>query len=693
MDLSQKIKDVETWDEARQIINNFENITLDPELIEPLVYFGNNRVSYRTLPTVEEVIERLEFLKEYGVDISITTGVDKMISDAIVFWGNNSLPIVEYLVDNGVSVVSDNCSVLAEKLGQIILKNFNTDPENTIAYDIYNFLYENKVISECHEDVMSYIASHHTDIDDIYSIANKINYDIDKDIDLYGIVNTFDLKSDFILYYIDKYYEEMNAELIGELLDNSIKKENMLGWASEEIKQNRKRLTNYLEKAYEDIAQKEQGIRTKKIQEEQLQELRSIEEEIESEQEQLLTEWESLCIDLENNDDSDKIERLIEIAESVDIDTMNRSKKEICDELRDQMNEIKNRKYKHDKLCDNDTNITGLDFDELPPSCVVNDGYNCFDVEEIVDNNLKENPYTRIKFDDDFMREVNSKVKECKDYKHMLSVHEKLDLKRMKKEDIYDELRDILWGMYHGHLVDGIERMDENTLNIFLDHILYYLYPDVSFENEEKRLDVEGEIDKLYMSGVELSNEILLKVFIDKLKKSFDNEQIGLAIIDFYKPNEVDNDDDESEDDSGSDLSYSSSEEMEDDQVQEEEDDIEEDQEQDNNNNNVVNYITIPDYNWDDQVRSRFRSNMPPRRLDFDGDDDNNVVNYITTPDYNRNDQVRRELRRNIVPRRLVYDDNDDDNNNETNDEIRLTIPSLAELIADDSTDDEDGIY
>ena len=84
---------------------------------------------------------------------------------------------------------------------------------------------------------------------------------------------------------------------------------------------------------------------------------------------------------------------------------------------------------------------------------------------------------------------------------------------------------------------------------------------------------------------------------------------------------------------------------------------------------------------------------MPPRRLDFDGDDDNNVVNYITTPDYNRNDQVRRELRRNIVPRRLVYDDNDDDNNNETNDEIRLTIPSLAELIADDSTDDEDGIY
>ena len=60
MDLSQKIKDVETWDEARQIINNFENITLDPELIEPLVYFGNNRVSYRTLPTVEEVIERLE---------------------------------------------------------------------------------------------------------------------------------------------------------------------------------------------------------------------------------------------------------------------------------------------------------------------------------------------------------------------------------------------------------------------------------------------------------------------------------------------------------------------------------------------------------------------------------------------------------------------------------------------------------
>ena len=125
------------------------------------------------------------------------------------------------------------------------------------------------------------------------------------------------------------------------------------------------------------------------------------------------TEWQDICRTITDNTNLDELRKITEVA---GLPTMKDGrllgKAVLCAQLAKQMSEMI-----YQKNCFNLTNVTGDDISQIPRECLLkeHDGNHCFDVMEVVDQEMKNNIYTGNALSKDLIKKAKKKYKKCQE--------------------------------------------------------------------------------------------------------------------------------------------------------------------------------------------------------------------------------------------------------------------------------------
>lgn len=202
----------------------------------------------------------------------------------------------------------------------------------------------------------------------------------------------------------------------------------------------------------------------------------------------LLTDWQRFCRTLGNHN----VQDLRDISVSLGLPIEGLSKRKLCGQLAEHMEAME---YYQGTCEKNDYSISGTDFDQLPPNCVIKDKYGyCHDVEEVF--TYDKNNYTTQPWDPEILEEARNKRELCARDRRRIEVHELKPLYELDPQ--LQMIRDILIETgtdYTSEIMNYERRELEDMLHFFNTRV-----PMIIFTRDEidRILNTESDIEFLY---------------------------------------------------------------------------------------------------------------------------------------------------------------------------------------------------
>jgi len=232
-------------------------------------------------------------------------------------------------------------------------------------------------------------------------------------------------------------------------------------------------------------------------------------------------DWQEICSEISNMTD---MEELVLISQSVGLETINKTKGRLCAQLAQQMYSLIN-----DTECNNLDNFAGESFKFIPKECTIKNGDNCFDVQEIIEQKIKTNPYTRENFTKKFLNESKDKLEKCRKARNstLRKVHErKPRTKRIQnvnpqRQMLVDTISNIPDFYYGPQYID----IDSETLKM----VIKFLNKMKLNNNVTQMGKLKFKYDKNSIVSVNVG------IIISTLKNNNYTEQLGYLLGEGYK--------------------------------------------------------------------------------------------------------------------------------------------------------------